>query len=683
MLPDLPATLAPPAPFPLVVAQSRSVDFVAPGIDRATYRLQTSQGPLVINVVAIDPREPSVRFGTVVASDTMISSGETVSSMARRTGAVAGVNADYFDIGNTNQPLNIVVRNGALLRTPSKRIALDVRTDRSVHFENFAFTGSVTYGAATVPLTTVNEWPPQGGASLLTPAYGALKFAPGVSLAELVPADPAHAPDDIAGSYRVASVEPSSARTISGPTLAFGPAALAIAPLPNAGDTVTLQAQTSPVLDDIACAVGGGPLLIEAGAPAVDPNSPAPEETTVRFPVSGAGELAGGELVLAAVDGRAPNLSIGLTRPEFAALFLGFAATSAMAFDSGGSATLVARVLGDRAASVLNTPSDGEERAVADGFFAYSDAPVGPPARLVVRPATLVALPHVAVRIRTDIVDDAGHSLDPATGPSYATLMTGAASSVQTLRAGGVSGTVAVAIVDRVARLSIVPDLENPDPGADVAFSADAFDARGRPIALGDAVRWSADRGTFASGGRYRAGPRNAQIVAAVAGARAEFDLLVGHHDVALPFFDATHAAAWQFSSAPANAPGAVAVHADLGSLDLSYDFSGGERAAYADADLALPGVPRSFSVDVLGNQSGAGIRAAFVNKFGERRALTLVRAVDWTGWREQRVILPDDLNPPVRLEALYAVDSLANAATRSSGTFAFRNPRVSVEGTP
>ncbi len=51
MLPDLPATLAPPAPFPLVVAQSRSVDFVAPGIDRATYRLQTSQGPLVINVV--------------------------------------------------------------------------------------------------------------------------------------------------------------------------------------------------------------------------------------------------------------------------------------------------------------------------------------------------------------------------------------------------------------------------------------------------------------------------------------------------------------------------------------------------------------------------------------------------------------------------------------------------------
>ena len=56
----------------------------------------------------------------------MISSGETVSAMAARTGAVAGINADYFDIGNTNQPLNVVVRDGALLRTPSKRAAIDV-----------------------------------------------------------------------------------------------------------------------------------------------------------------------------------------------------------------------------------------------------------------------------------------------------------------------------------------------------------------------------------------------------------------------------------------------------------------------------------------------------------------------------------------------------------------------------
>jgi len=52
--------------------------------------------------------------------------------MALRTHAVAGINADYFDIGQTNQPLGIVVRDGALLRTPSRRVALDVDRDGHV-----------------------------------------------------------------------------------------------------------------------------------------------------------------------------------------------------------------------------------------------------------------------------------------------------------------------------------------------------------------------------------------------------------------------------------------------------------------------------------------------------------------------------------------------------------------------
>ena len=77
----------------------------------------------------------------------MISSGETVSSMSLRGDAVAGINGDYFDIGNTNQPLNLVVQDGRLVRTPSKRYALDVLRDGTVRFDTFAFSGTVHYGA--------------------------------------------------------------------------------------------------------------------------------------------------------------------------------------------------------------------------------------------------------------------------------------------------------------------------------------------------------------------------------------------------------------------------------------------------------------------------------------------------------------------------------------------------------
>jgi hypothetical protein len=683
IVPALPEQLLPAAPFPLVIAQSQTSEFVAPGVRRATYRLQTSDGPLVINVVAVDPRESTVRFGAVVANDRMISSGETVSSMARRTKAVAGVNADYFDIGNTNQPLGAVVVDGALLRTPSKRVVLDVRTDRSVHFEQLGFSGDVRYGDATIPLTTVNEWPPQGGAGMLTPAYGSLKAAPGVALAELVPADPVHLDTTIAGTYRVASIADAEAQRVTGTLLAFGPAAKALAPPPASGDSIVVAADTTPPLGSLQCAVGGGPLLLAGGALADDPNSPAPEETDVRFPVSGAARTAAGELLLASVDGRQSAQSIGVTRPDFAQLLLAFGATDAMAFDSGGSATLVARVLGERDASVLNSPSDGEERAVADGFFVYSDAPVGPATQLVVRPSPIVSLPRAVVPIRLARVDAAGHALGVAHVSGGDVVRTGDASTVVKLAAGGVSGRVAVEIVPRLARLDVEPDVRDPDPGAAVTFSATGFDDDGRVVETGGAVRWSADRGHFDAPGRYRADAHDARIFAFAGGARAEFSLRVGRRTVALALFDAAHAAQWHPASAPAGEARALAFPAGSAQMQVPYDFSGDVRAAYANGDVALPGEPLRFRIDVAGTGPAVGVRATFVNRFGERRALTLAKAIDWEGWQTRTIDLPPDLNPPVRLESLYVVDSLANAATRASGSVAFRNARVEIAGTP
>jgi hypothetical protein len=117
--------------------------------------------------------------------------------------------------------------------------------------------------------------------------------------------------------------------------------------------------------------------------------------------------------------------------------------------------------------------------------------------------------------------------------------------------------------------------------------------------------------------------------------------------------------------------------------MTLPYDFTSGERAAYADADIALPGEPQSLTVEILGDASGVGVRAAFVNGLGERRALTLARAVDWNGWRSMTVVLPDDVSPPVRLVSLYVVDSLANAPTHAVGSLAFRHPSLVLAGNP
>jgi hypothetical protein len=638
----LPVTLAPPAPFPAIVAQAFVSGEVAPGISRATYRLTTAAGPLVVRIVSIDTHEPTVRLGVVLARDRLISSGETVSSMATRSGAVAGINADYFDIGNTNQPLNVVVRDGAVVRTPSHRAALDVALDGSVGIGYVGFAGTVAYGAAQLPLTGVNEWPPQGGAALLTPAYGVLAAAANVVVASLAPVDTAAGGP---GTYRVIAVGPAPAGPVAGTLLALGP------------DTVALTFDTTPANASLSAAVGGGPLLIAGGAAVDDPYSPAPEERDVRFPLAGAALTSDGTLLLIAVDGRKPAVSIGLTRPEFAALMLALGASDGLAFDSGGSATLVARELGDAGPRVLNDPSDGRERPVADGLFAYSTAPLGEHPRLVVRPAAFTAYRGAVVALRGAVVDDGDHrmraaevaplTVDPLPGVHVATVRE---------RGGTLSATLTYRTVDRIARLAIVPDRPNPARGVVQPLGVTATGDDGAPVLLGDVpVRWTLGARSFsAPRAAYDTAGGDVDVSATLGTASATATVRVGDHNVAVPGFADTA---------------------------LAYDFTGAQRAAYAFAAIVLPGEPLRLSLEVFGDGSGVPLRAAFVNRYGEKQALTLAKSVDWNGWRRVAVALPSDLNPPVQLTAVYVVRSLGGPPVRTAGSLRLRGLSVVLPG--
>lgn len=655
----LPPSIAPPAPFPLVVSQSVATEFVAPGIRRAEYRLMTNAGPLVVYVVAVDPKEPTVHVRSVLANGRMISNGETVSAMATRTNAVAGVNADYFDIGNTNQPLNAVVHDGTLLRTPSKRVSLQIGTDASIGMGPLAFAGTVTDGANQLPLTTVNEWPPQGGVGLLTPAYGALTPVANTLVA---PIEPVSGVAGFSGTYRIGTLAAPLPGPVTGMMLGFGPSAQRAGQLPLPGDLVQLAFDTTPALSSLDSVVGGGPLLVADGAPVDDPNSPAPEEKNTRFPVSGAAVTSSGTLLLFAVDGRHAAVSIGLTRPEFGALMRGFGAASGMAFDSGGSATLVARQLGDASVSVLNEPSDGRERSVADGVFVYSDAPAGLHPHLVVRPATFTALAGTTIAFTGAIVDDAGHRIRAAAvTPLVVDAAGGTRSAVVRDRdAPTMTASVPYRAVGRVASLAIVPDRPNPTAFAHVRLAVRAFDAAGMPVLLGTApVRWDARAGasdvvTNAPELDYVAAGGDATIGASVGGARATTLVRVGVHS--LPIGSFTERA-------------------------LPYDFTGNLRAAYSALALDLPNEPKTVSLDVFGDGSGIGVRAALLNRFGERVAVTVARRMNWQGWQKQTFVLPPDLNPPVRLISLYVVPSLGGPPVHAAGTVRFRALSVVVPG--
>ena len=121
----------------------------------------------------------------------------------------------------------------------------------------------------------------------------------------------------------------------------------------------------------VVYAVGGGPRLVKDGKVKV---TSAEEQfkadiASGRAPRTGVGVTYDGKLLLVAVTGRQAYHSIGVTLEELANIMIELGAKDAMNLDGGGSSTIVIRDF------VMNTPSDGRERKVADAILVFAGVP--------------------------------------------------------------------------------------------------------------------------------------------------------------------------------------------------------------------------------------------------------------------------------------------------------------------
>lgn len=106
--------------------------------------------------------------------------------------------------------------------------------------------------------------------------------------------------------------------------------------------------------------VAGNTLLLEHG-------SAVPHKSKARHPRTAVGlDATRTHLLLLVVDGRKPGVAVGMSYQELAAEMRRFGCDTALNLDGGGSSMMALR---DRATGhfhVLNEPSDGRERAVAN-----------------------------------------------------------------------------------------------------------------------------------------------------------------------------------------------------------------------------------------------------------------------------------------------------------------------------
>jgi hypothetical protein len=363
---------------------------VWPGVVFRTFQTTGSGGPVLGDLLDVDLRDPHVSAGLL--HPPAVAARAAVSRMATDQRAVAGVNGDFFNISETHPgvpptgaAVGPEVADGHSLKAAvpfaqrfgplpppgaTTEDVIGVGTDRIGRVSRLRLTGTVAYGGRSrLTLRGLNQYAlPVGGVGAFTSAWGTVSRLRAVCGSDVARADPC-------------SADTAEATVRRGVVTAVGDAVGAGAIPPDTtvlvgreagadalrrlrtGDRVRVTYHlTGP--RRFRFALGGFAILRDGAPPAgLDP-------------VALAGRTAAGvsrsgrHLYLVVVDGRSV-LSTGMTLSELSALLGEVGADDAMNLDGGGSSTFALRAPGEPAVTVRNTPSDGSERAVANGIGVF------------------------------------------------------------------------------------------------------------------------------------------------------------------------------------------------------------------------------------------------------------------------------------------------------------------------
>jgi hypothetical protein len=356
---------------------------LVPGVTYEKELRWTRGGPFILHVVT--GPQPTGGLFTLkpVLAHNSVGSRETVSAMQRRLSSratVVGVNGDFFAL-LTGGPSGLLVREGKIASSSQgRRSSLGIGAEGALRVDRATTTSTWTVpGYAPMRLHRINKGVAAPGVTLFTPSWG-LSTPASRARVDVVLANVGKLRPDSELLPTVVRV-----RRGGGTRIPAGGAVLQaqtrewIGPLlrrARPGRTVVLRVGVRNWWDDVANAVGGGPLLVKNGEPVPSAGEDFTRDQLFgRHPRTAVGQLADGRIIFVTVDGRS-WFSIGLRISELAKEMARLGAVTAMAFDGGGSSTLAFD------GRVFNRPSDGWERPVANALMLFYYGIYAPQPRL-------------------------------------------------------------------------------------------------------------------------------------------------------------------------------------------------------------------------------------------------------------------------------------------------------------
>jgi len=366
---------------------------VAPGTVYHAINADTSAGPQKIHAIEFNPKSETVQLragkshGNVYGVQTVL--GITNEMEKDFPGqVVAGINGDFFDLG-VGVPFGVFIDDGRILSTPPQYSS-------SFGIKNDGTPFVLTHGTIMNKILVIddkkiemsglnNRIKDADSLMMYTEDYGASTRTKADSL-EIV--------------CRITSGEPRSGETmmltvekindgIGNTQIEEGTVVLSatgarkeeVAVLQE-GYEISAYFQFTEFWQDVKFAVGGNYTILQNGeVQDVSDNA--------RNPRTVIGYKEDGTVVFYTIDGRQKGYSAGASLKQAATIMRDMGCVAALNLDGGGSTTFVLRPAGSMTRKVMNSPSEGSLRQVANALVLINTAEkYDAPTALFIQPAS-------------------------------------------------------------------------------------------------------------------------------------------------------------------------------------------------------------------------------------------------------------------------------------------------------
>lgn len=427
--------------------------------------------------------------------------------------------------------------------------------------------------------------------------------------------------------------------------------------------------------------------------------------TRDRKPRTAIGITGEGKVIAVTVDGGQPSYGIsdGMNLVEMAETMVSLGAVVALSLDGGGSTMMAVKRFGEANVKIVNRPSDGGERIIANAILFATRAERQPDVGEVrVVPQRLTIYKDTAYTFQVKLTDQSFHPLDPGQFRVLWGVKNGAIGRIDAsgkFRSGRVAseGQIYAAVGDAVgsADIRVVEDVyalqltetgvvpvEN---GTTHQFNIVAYDVDGTPIVIENgSATWhvEGDIGTIDAEGRFtaKADGQGEGVVTAIVGEKiASVRVIVGMRDKVIDDFEHGEVERYRISGY---------VGGQGGNLEISDEqFKSGKRSLkvtytykywtqYNGTINIIPRKvdkngndisekymttirPKKFGMWVYGDGKAPWLRVILTDGNGQNRTYDLASRINWTGWRYVDVTIPGDVPLPISLNYFYMVETV------------------------